>query len=77
MPPPGVEEEAEVEGGEGFADVVHGGNDLAVVFAVFAAFMCAFHEDGAVGADGGEGAGDDFVGFAGFVVGDGAEFGDV
>lgn len=74
---PRVEEEFEVEGRQGFADVVHGGFDLSVVLAVFAAFMRAFHEDGAVGADGGEGAGDDFVGFSGFVVGDGAEFGDV
>lgn len=49
---PGEEVEFVVEGGEGFADVFHGGFNLLVVDAGFAAFVCGFEEDEAFGADG-------------------------
>jgi len=70
---PGEEEEFEVEGCEGVADVVHGGEEEFVVGAPFAAFVGGFEVEVSVGGYAGEGAGLDFCGADGVVCGDGAE----
>lgn len=74
---PWEEEEFEVKGGEGFAYVVHRGQEKLVIDAPFATFVSGFEEHVTVGGDTGEGAGLDFCGAHGVVCSDGAELGDV
>lgn len=74
---PWEEEEFEVKGGEGFADVVHRGQEKLVIDAPFATFVSGFEEHVTIGGDTWEGAGLDFCGTHGVVRSDGAELGDV
>lgn len=74
---PTEEEEFEVQGGEGLADHVHGGNGEVVVESVLAAFVGGFLDDGAGFGDGVEAAGHDFLRLFGVMGGDGSELGDV
>ena len=74
---PTEEEEFEVQGGEGLADHVHGGNGEVVVESVLAAFVGGFLDDGAGFGDGVEAAGHDLLRLFGVMGGDGSELGDV